>query len=86
MSKQITISSVLQDLEQGLTRLEIQEKYELSNPQMKKLFQNVHLKGKRAKADIGLDIVDDVTITNQTNLLDEIEFLKSSLQPETQQN
>lgn len=80
----ISVSNILTDLENGLDRASIQEKYELNTGQMKKLFQHPKLKGKRAKADIGLQIIDDTVSSNQTNLLDEIKYLTNKVDYEEQ--
>lgn len=59
---QITISSVLNDLANSMSREEIRDKYALTNVQLKQLFQNPNLKGKKTKqVNVLLEIVDDVT-------------------------
>jgi hypothetical protein len=59
---QITISSVLNDLANSMSREEIRDKYALTNAQLKQLFQNPNLKGRKTKqVNVLLEIVDDVT-------------------------
>lgn len=58
--KQLSVSQVLNDLNNGLTRDQIKEKYELNFSEMKMLFNHPKLKGKRAKtAGASLMIIDD---------------------------
>jgi hypothetical protein len=62
--KVVTISGVLEDLENGLGRPLIAKKYGLNAEEMKILFQNPNLKGKRPKRatkKITFVLVDDVT-------------------------
>lgn len=89
---QITISSVLNDLANGMSREEIRDKYALTNPQLKQLFQNPNLKGKKTKqVNVLFEIVDDVTpevvevtevtvttpvVTNITNPTREVETIE----------
>lgn len=58
---QITASGVLEDLNQGLTRLEIAEKYNLSKADLARLFKNPVLKGRKTKSAPSFVFVDDVT-------------------------
>ena len=59
---QITISSVLNDLANSMSREEIRDKYALTNPQLKQLFQHPQLKGRKTKkVSVLFEIVDDVT-------------------------
>lgn len=55
----LTVSGILNDLEQGLVREQIQEKYGLSTTDMGKLFQHPKLKGKKAKKAPGFILEDD---------------------------
>ena len=58
----ITISSVLNDLSNSMTREEIRDKYSLTNAQLKQLFQHPQLKGRKTKqVNVLFEIVDDVT-------------------------
>lgn len=59
----VTVSGVLTDLNNGMSRKEIKEKYSLNNDQMKQLFANPKLKGRKAKKSVGeLVIIDDTEI------------------------
>jgi hypothetical protein len=59
---QITISSVLNDLANSMSREEIRDKYALTNAQLKQLFQHPKLKGRKTKqVNVLFEIVDDVT-------------------------
>jgi hypothetical protein len=58
----ITISSVLNDLANSMTREEIRDKYSLTNAQLKQLFQHPQLKGRKTKqVNVLFELVDDVT-------------------------
>lgn len=58
----ITISSVLNDLANSMTREEIRNKYSLTNAQLKQLFQHPQLKGRKTKqVNVLFELVDDVT-------------------------
>ena len=62
--KVVTISGVLEDLSNGLGRPLIAKKYGLNTDEMKVLFENPNLKGKRPKRatkKISFVLVDDVT-------------------------
>ncbi len=52
--KRITISGILNDLENGLSRPEIAEKYEISPAEVKAMFEHPKLKGKKAKKKLVL--------------------------------
>jgi hypothetical protein len=57
----VTVSGVLTDLNNGMSRKEIKTKYQLNNDQMKQLFSNENLKGRKAKKSVGeLIIIDDI--------------------------
>ncbi len=59
----VTISGVLTDLNNGMSRKEIKDKYSLNNDQMKQLFANPKLKGRKAKKSVGeLVIIDDTEV------------------------
>lgn len=55
----ITISGVLEDLNNGLTREDIQEKYGLNGVELKEVFQHPKLKGKKTKKPRGFVLIDD---------------------------
>lgn len=57
--KQIKVSEVLNLLDQGKNRADIQAHYELSHSEMKRLFQHEKLKGKKPKKQPSFDLVDD---------------------------
>jgi hypothetical protein len=62
----IKISQIIEDLENGLTRDLIRKKYNFSMEEIKHLFNQPALKGKRAKRGtkkIRFTIVDDTTPT-----------------------
>lgn len=73
MKKQISIAGILEDLQNGLTRLanqdgydpqigSIQEKYELSAAEVKHIFKHEKLKGKKTikQKELSFELVDDV--------------------------
>ena len=67
--KVITVSSVLEDLENGLGRPLIKTKYNLTVDELKVLFEHPALKGrrpKRATKKISFVLVDDTYNPNQT--------------------
>lgn len=58
----ITISSVLNDLSNSMTREEIRDKYALTNAQLKQLFLHPQLKGRKTKqVNVLFELIDDVT-------------------------
>ena len=59
---QITISSVLNDLSNSMSREEIRDKYSLTNAQLKQVFSHPQLKGRKTKqVNVLFELVDDVT-------------------------
>ena len=59
---QITISSVLNDLSNSMSREEIRDKYTLTNAQLKQVFSHPQLKGRKTKqVNVLFELVDDVT-------------------------
>jgi hypothetical protein len=59
---QITISSVLNDLSNSMSREEIRDKYALTNAQLKQVFSHPQLKGRKTKqVNVLFELVDDVT-------------------------
>ena len=69
--KVITVSSVLEDLENGLGRPLIKTKYNLTVDELKVLFEHPALKGrrpKRATKKISFVLVDDTYNPNQTSI------------------
>lgn len=58
--KSMSIKAVVIDLESGLTRKQIREKYELTHADMKTLFSHEKLKGRRTQSSSILEIIDDL--------------------------
>jgi len=60
--KQISVSAVIDDLNNGLSRLQIGEKYGLTAREVKEMFKHPSLKGKKAKKvfEPSFELVDDV--------------------------
>lgn len=57
---QVSISDILTDLNNGLKRADIKNKYNLNNAQLKTLFSHPKLKNKKTKkAEVELVIIDD---------------------------
>ena len=56
---QITVSGIQADLNNGLTRVEIQAKYSLSGRDMKTLFAHPKLKGLKTKPAPSFELIDD---------------------------
>lgn len=56
---QLTVSGILTDLDNGLTRDNIQNKYKLSAKDLKGLFSHPSLKGKKTKVAPGFVLTDD---------------------------
>lgn len=56
----LTISQILKDLNNGLTRKDIAKKYNLPYNQVKVMFEHPKLKGKRTRA-IRFKLIDDTT-------------------------
>ncbi len=55
----LTVSGILNDLNQGLTRAAIQAKYSLSGKDLAQLFSHPKLKGKKTKVAPSFTLVDD---------------------------
>jgi hypothetical protein len=75
---QLTVSGILEDLENGMTRFKgqkgysqergsIEEKYNLSKNDIKTLFEHPKLKGRKTKRvqEVAFVLVDDVTEEGQ---------------------
>ena len=56
---QLTVSGILNDLNQGLSRPGIQAKYSLSGKDMKDLFSHPKLKGRKTKPAPSFILTDD---------------------------
>jgi hypothetical protein len=65
--KQIRVSDVLALLDDGKNRAEIQEHYDLSHSDMKKLFQHEKLKGKKPRKQSSFELVDDTIEETSTD-------------------
>jgi len=71
----ITVSMILEDLENGEDRNAIKAKYNLQAWEVKQMFEHPSLKGKKAKRvkKLSFDFVDDTVDENQIDLEDAIE-------------
>ena len=67
----ITVTMILEDLENGIDRTAIQEKYGLEKWEVTQMFQHPSLKGKKAKKvrKLSFNFVDDTAADpNQTSI------------------
>tara|TARA_R100000544_G_C2197097_1_gene44755 strand:- start:11 stop:388 length:378 start_codon:yes stop_codon:yes gene_type:complete len=68
----ITISMILADLDNGIDRNSIKDKYSLETWEVKQMFEHPNLKGKKAKKKrkLSFNFVDDTTTVdpNQTSI------------------
>ena len=55
----LTVSGILQDLSDGLDKKGIREKYGLSATDVKRLFENPKLKGRRVRKAAAFELTDD---------------------------
>lgn len=63
MAKQLTLTAVLEDLKNGMSRKDINAKYELNPIDIKKLWSHEKLKNKKpAKYVSELELIDDITV------------------------
>ena len=79
--KVITVSQIILDLDSGLGRPQIKEKYSLNADEMKHLFQHPSLKKRRPKRalnKINFTLVDDVTPTDDSQLRVDVEAERTS--------
>lgn len=86
----ITVSGIINDLDNGIDREGIAQKYALTPAEVKVMFQHPSLKGKRVKknkvASLRFQLVDDTQIAEtetvvdpaQTNLIDAIADAETS--------
>ena len=76
---QITTSMILADLENGISRNGIKEKYGLETWEVTQMFQHPRLKGKKAKKvrKLSFDFVDDTEDPNQTSIEDAMQEVES---------
>ena len=64
----IIVEDVLEMLENGKTRDEIQEHYGLTNPELKQLFKHPELKGKKTKKVVEVNVMTRAELEAQENL------------------
>jgi hypothetical protein len=67
----ITVSMILEDLDNGIDRNGIKDKYGLQNWEVKQMFEHPALKGKKAKKvrKLSFNFVDDTAVDpNQTSI------------------
>ena len=66
----ITISMILEDLDNGIDRKGIQTKYGLQAWEVKQMFEHPKLKGKKPRKvrKLSFDFVDDTVDPNQTSI------------------
>tara|TARA_R100000654_G_scaffold49840_1_gene75994 strand:+ start:3008 stop:3397 length:390 start_codon:yes stop_codon:yes gene_type:complete len=67
----ITVSMILEDLDNGIDRTAIQEKYGLEKWEVTQMFQHPALKGKKARKirKLSFNFVDDTAVDpNQTSI------------------
>lgn len=67
MKKDIKISEVLQCLEDGMSRKEIAEHFDITMVDCKRMFKDPLLKGKKAKKQAQFNLVDDVSDEKEVN-------------------
>ena len=72
---QITTTMIIEDLENGITRDGIKEKYSLETWEVTQMFQHPSLKGKKSKKvrKLSFEFVDDTVNPNQTTIGDVID-------------
>ena len=72
--QRITTTMIIDDLESGIDRTGIREKYNLQAWEVKQMFEHPTLKGKKAKKvkKLSFEFVDDTINPNQLDLEDQI--------------
>ena len=72
--QRITTTMIIEDLENGIGRDGIKEKYNLQGCEVTQMFKHPALKGKKAKKirKLSFDFVDDTINPNQLDLEDQI--------------
>lgn len=92
---ELTVSGILADLKAGKNRKEIGEKYGLNVQQIKELFKNEHLRGRRTIKEKGTSfvLIDDLSVNNtehvetvheeivEHEVIEEVEEDIASIQP-----
>lgn len=85
--QEITISQIIEDLDNGLKRGEIAEKYGLNMSEVSKIFQHPKLRGLKARKPVSFLLIDDLEVEeteeveeveNQTNLLEQIKEVEEA--------
>ena len=79
--EKITTSMIIADLENGIDRNGIKDKYSLEAWEVKQMFMHPTLKGKKAKKvrKLSFDFVDDTVNPNQRDLEDQIKEEETEL-------
>ena len=79
--QRITTTMIIDDLENGIDRTGIREKYNLAAWEVKQMFEHPALKGKKAKKvrKLSFDFVDDTVNPNQRDLEDQIKEEETEL-------
>ena len=72
--QRITTTMIIDDLESGIDRTGIRDKYNLAAWEVKQMFEHPALKGKKAKKvkKLSFEFVDDTINPNQLDLEDQI--------------
>ena len=81
----ILISEIIQMLEDGKTRTDIQEKYGLNASEIKTLFKHPKLKGRKTKKPLSFELIDDtqeLEVKNDVQVENEIPELKAKIENE----
>ena len=76
----ITVSMILEDLDNGIDRTGIQEKYGLEKWEVTQMFQHPSLKGKKARKirKLSFNFVDDTAVDpNQTSIPNKLDAAES---------
>jgi hypothetical protein len=66
----ITITEILSGLDEGMTRQDFKEKYNLTTKELKVLFNHSKLKNKKTRKPISFELVDD---TDETRIEEKVE-------------
>jgi hypothetical protein len=79
--KVIKMSEILTDLDNGLTRLEIKAKYELTGREMASLFSHPSLKSRKPKKKLELSFIfeEDVDVAVEEKVEEKVEEAPSSI-------
>ncbi len=83
MAIKLTVSSILDDLNNGLTRDDIRTKYKMSPKDIKELFKHPKLKNKKTKTVYvpGFELEDDTE-----NVTTDAEQVKENVETDAEQN